>query len=410
MFLDPGQRTFAIGVWVTSYSVGGAIGPLLGGILLEYFWWGSVFLLGVPVMVLLLVVGPTLLPEFRDPKAGRLDLLSAAQSLAAVLLVIYGLKKLAQDGVGWPPAVSIVLGVAIGVLFVRRQRTLAHPLIDLRLFQVPAFSASLATYTLGTLVAFGVYIFIAQYLQLVLGLSPLKAGLATVPSMAAFVAGSMIVPALARRLRPSYLMSGGLVIGAIGFAMLTQVDRTSGLAVLIIGSVIYSIGLSPVVVLATDLIVGSAPVERAGAASAISETSSEFGGALGIAIFGSIGTAIYRLAMWDAVPGGLPAEATEAARSTLGGAVAVAGQMPGGLGAQLLGSARAAFTEAFELTAAISALVSLATAIGVLVLLRGVRGGSEPGEQADAESSRADQGPAWQSGGLTVSAEIARND
>src|SRR5687768_5332864 len=149
MFLDPNQRTFAIGVWVTSYSVGGAIGPLLGGILLEYFWWGSVFLLGVPVMLLLLVLGPVLLPEYRDPKAGRLDLLSAALSLAAVLSVIYGLKRIAEDGPGWLPVLSIVTGLGLGLLFLRRQRRLADPLIDLRLFRVPAFSASLVTYTLG---------------------------------------------------------------------------------------------------------------------------------------------------------------------------------------------------------------------------------------------------------------------
>ena len=385
MFLDPGQRTFAIGVWVTSYSVGGAIGPLLGGILLEYFWWGSVFLLGVPIMVLLLVLGPVLLPEFRDPEAGRLDLLSAAQSLAAVLLVIYGLKKLAEDGPGWPPALSILAGLAVGVLFVHRQRTLTHPLIELQLFRVPAFNASLAAYTLGTLVAFGVYIFIAQYLQLVLGLSPLQAGLATVPSMAAFIVGSMVVPAIARRVRPAYLMGAGMVIAAVGFGMLTQVDRTSGLAVLITGSIIYSLGISPVVILATDLIVGTAPVERAGAASAISETSSELGGALGIAIFGSIGTAVYRLAMWDAVPGSVPPEAMEAARSTLGGAVAVAEQLPRHLSAKLLGTARAAFTQAFELTAAISAAVSLVTAIGVMVLLRRVRAGRRLDEQPSLE-------------------------
>ena len=385
MFLDPGQRTFAIGVWVTSYSVGGAIGPLLGGIVLEYFWWGSVFLLGVPIMVLLLVLGPVLLPEYRDPKAGRLDLLSAAESLAAVLLVIYGLKKLAEDGLGWPPVVSIVAGLGVGLLFVRRQRKLADPLIDLRLFQDPAFSASLATYTLGTLVAFGVYIFIAQYLQLVLGLSPLRAGLATVPSMAAFIVGSMIVPAISRRVRPAYLMGAGMVIAAIGFAVLTQVDRASGLTVLIVGSIIYSVGISPVVILATDLIVGSAPVERAGAASAISETSSELGGALGIAIFGSIGTAVYRLAMWDAVPGSVPPQAMEAARSTLGGAVAVASQLPGQLRAELLGAARAAFTQAFELTAAICAAVSLLTALGVMLLLRHVRAGRRLDEPPSLE-------------------------
>jgi DHA2 family multidrug resistance protein-like MFS transporter len=376
MFLEPSQRTFAIGVWATSYSVGGAIGPLLGGILLEYFWWGSVFLLGVPVMVLLLLVGPVLLPEYRDPKAGRLDPLSAAQSLAAVLLVIYGLKKLAEDGLGWLPALAIVAGVTVGILFVRRQRTLEHPLIDLRLFRLPAFSASLGAYTLGTLVAFGIYIFTAQYLQLVLGLSPFQAGLASLPSMVAFIVGSLVVPAIARRVRPAYLMGAGMVIATVGFALLAEVDQSSGLPVLIAGSIIYSLGISPVFILATDLIVGSAPVEHAGAASAISETSSELGGALGIAIFGSIGTATYRMAMWNAVPEGFPPEALEAARSTLGGAVAVAGQLPGQLGAQLLGSAREAFVRAFQLTAAISAVVSLMTAIGVMVLLKGVRSGS----------------------------------
>jgi DHA2 family multidrug resistance protein-like MFS transporter len=286
----------------------------------------------------------------------------------------------------WPPALSIVTGLAFGVLFVHRHRRLTHPLIDLRLFRDPAFSTSLATYTLGTLVGFGVYIFIAQYLQLVLGLSPLQAGLATVPSMAAYVVGSMGVPAIARRVRPAYVMGAGLLISAVGFGLLTQVDRTSSLVVLITGSIIYSLGLSPVVILATDLIVGSAPVERAGAASAISETSSELGGALGIAIFGSIGTAVYRRAMWDAVPGNVSPEAMEAARSTLGGAVAAAEQLPHGLGAELLGTAREAFTQAFQLTAALSAAVVLITALLATVLLRRVRVGSPLEQQAQSLS------------------------
>ena len=373
MFLDPHERTVAIGVWVTSYSVGGAIGPLIGGVMLQYFWWGSVFLIGVPVMVLLLVVGPVLLPEFRDPKAGRLDLVSAGLSLAAVLSVIYGLKRVAEGGAGWWPAATILAGVAVGAVFVRRQRGLADPLIDLRLFRIPAFSASLALYLLATLVAFGAYIFIAQYLQLVLDLSPLQAGLATVPSMLAFVAGSMLVPWIARRVAPATTMAGGLIIAAVGFGVLTQVSGTSGLpvlVVLIVGTVVYSLGISPVVILATDLIVGSAPVERAGAASAISETSSELGGALGIAILGSIGVAVYRAAMADAVPAGVPAEAGEVAKATLGGALAVAKRLPAQLGAELLGTARDAFLRAFTLTAALSALVALLMAPVAALLLR----------------------------------------
>ena len=373
MFLDPAQRTVAIGVWVTSYSVGGAIGPLLGGILLEYFWWGSVFLLGVPVMVLLLVVGPTLLPEYRDPNAGRLDLISAGQSLAAVLLVIYGLKRIAEHGLGSLPALVIVAGLAVAAAFVRRQRILAHPLIDLELFRTPAFSASLATYTLGTFVAFGAYVFIAQYLQMVLGLSPLRAGLATVPSMLAFVAGSMIVPVIARRARPAQVMAGGLAISTFGFAVLAWGSGVAGLWAMVAGSVIYSLGLSPVVILATDLIVGSAPVERAGSASAISETGSELGGALGIAILGSLGTAVYRGVMADAGPDGIPRQVTEAARGTLGGAVDAAGQLPASQGAELLGLARDAFSQAFELVAVVCAVLALVAAIATSVLLKNVR-------------------------------------
>lgn len=375
MFLDADQRRIAIGVWVTSYSVGGAIGPLLGGVLLQYFWWGSVFLIGVPVMVLLLIVGPLLLPEFRDPKAGRLDLFSAALSLAAVLAVIYGLKRIAETGLDWASALSILAGLVLGIAFVRRQQALPDPLIDIRLFRAPAFSASLVTYMLGTLVAFGAYIYIAQYLQLVLELTPLEAGVATVPSMLAFVAGSMVIPLIARRVPPAPLMAGGLVLAAAGFGVLTQVDSSAGLPIIISGSVILWLGISPVVILATDLIVGSAPVERAGAASAISETSSELGGALGIAILGSIGVAVYRSVMADAVPSGVPPEAAEAARATLGGAVAVAEQLRGQLGVELLATARAAFAQAFRLAAAISAVIALLLAPVAGVLLR--RAGSD---------------------------------
>jgi DHA2 family multidrug resistance protein-like MFS transporter len=327
----------------------------------------------VPVMVVLLIVGPLLLPEFADPNAGRLDLVSAALSLGAVLAVIYGLKRVAESGAGWLAAAVIVAGLVLGAAFVRRQQHLADPLIDIRLFRSPAFSASLALYMIATLVAFGAYVFIAQHLQLVLGLQPFQAGLATIPSMLAFVAGSLVVPQIVRRVRPASAMAVGLVLAAVGFGVLTQAAGSTGLGTLIAGSVIYSLGISPVVILATDLIVGSAPVEKAGAASAISETSSELGGALGIAILGSVGIAIYRSVMADGVPAGVSPEAAEAARATLGGAVAVAEQLPDQLRSELLGTARAAFARAFQLTAAISALLALMLAPVAGVLLRGER-------------------------------------
>jgi DHA2 family multidrug resistance protein-like MFS transporter len=282
---------------------------------------------------------------------------------------------------------SVLAGIAVGSLFVRRQRTLADPLIDLRLFSSPAFTASLAAYTLATFVGFGAYIFIAQYLQLALGLSPLQAGLWTLPSMAGYIVGSLLVPAIARRVRPAYAMGAGMTLATLGFLLLTQVDRGPGLALVVIGSVIYSLGLSPVVILATDLIVGCAPVERAGAAGAISETSSELGGALGIAILGSIGTAVYRGTMAQALPPGVPPQAAEAARMTLGGALAEAARLPGPVGAALIESAREAFVRALEVAAGISAVLALATAILVIVLLRG-RAGSQPALAPEPALSR----------------------
>jgi DHA2 family multidrug resistance protein-like MFS transporter len=370
MFLDADQRTFAIGVWITAYSLGGAIGPLLGGALLEFFWWGSVFLLAVPVMALLLVLGPLLLPEYRDPDAGRIDLRSAALSLVAVLATVYGLKQFAQDGLGSMPIASIVVGLAFGAVFVRRQTKLADPLIDLRLFRVRAFSASLAVYTLGILVLFGAFLFIYQYLQLVAGLSPFQAGLVTLPSFGSFIVGSMLAPALVKRVRAAYVMAGGLALATVGFALLTQVGVESGLAVLVTSSVIFSLGLAPLFTLTNDLIIGAAPPERAGAASAISETGAELGGALSIAILGTIGTAIYRNQVTEDLPAGVPPEQADAAQQTLGGAVVVAEDLPGRLADNVLVVAQEAFTLGFQVSALLSAVIAAATAVLAAFLLR----------------------------------------
>ena len=372
MFHDPRQRTLAIAVWITSFSAGGVLGPLVGGVLLEYFWWGSVFLVAVPIMVLLLVLAPILLPEFKDPGAGRMDLLSAALSLAAVLAVIYGLKHIAQSGLGWPPAIIILAGLAVGYIFVRRQKSLADPLIDLRLFQVPAFSAALATNILAFLVMFSSFLYVAQYLQLVLGLSPMTAGLWSLPSAFAFIVGSMLTPSIVRRVRPVYLMAGGLLLGAIGFGIMSQINGPSSLAILVTGTVIYSLGLTPVVTLTTDMVVGTAPPERAGAAASLSETATEFGGALGIAVFGSIGTAVYRSKVLEAIPAEVAPTAAAAARDTLGGAVAAAAEIPEPMSTALLESSRNAFTLGFQVTAAISLMVLIATAFVVLSMLRRV--------------------------------------
>jgi DHA2 family multidrug resistance protein-like MFS transporter len=375
MFCDPGERKLAIGVWIASFSAGAAVGPLVGGALLELFWWGSVFLAGVPVMVLLLVLGPRLLPESRDPDAGRLDLFSAALSLVAVLAVIYGLKRFAEGGTAWWPALVIVTGLGVGAAFLRRQTRLADPLIDLDLFRIRTFSAGLAANTMGFFAAFGLFLLVSQYLQIVLGLSPLEAGLWSLPSSAGFIAGAMVVPMLLHGVRPAYVIGSGLALASMGFVLISQAD---GLDLVVAGSVVFSLGLSPVAGMATELIVGAAPPERSGAASAISETSSEFGGALGIAMLGSIGTAVYRDQMQDAVPAGVPGAAAETARETAGGAATASEELPHGLATALLDAGRDAFAASLQAAAITSAVVTAIAAALALVLLRHARTGAPP--------------------------------
>ena len=299
-----------------------------------------------------------------------------------MLAVVYGLKQIAQDGLGWVAIVFMLLGVALGVAFVYRQKKLTDPLIDLKLFRVPAFSASLAVYTLGILVLFGAFLFIFQYLQLVAGLSPFRAGLWTLPSFVAFMVGSMLAPAIVRRVPHAYVMAAGLAIAAAGFAVMTQVEVDSGLAVLVTATVIFSLGLAPLFTLANDLIIGTAPPERAGAASAISETGAELGGALSIALIGTLGTAVYRSQVEDGIPARVPPEAAETARDTLGGAVAVSEELPPRLATDLLDTAQAAFTQGLQVAAFASAVIAGVTAVIAVIWMRNVR--PQPAEESSA--------------------------
>ncbi len=370
MFRDPQERTFAISMWISSFSVGAIIGPLAGGLLIQYFWWGSVFLAGVPVMILLLAVGPWLLPEYRDPNAGRLDIVSAMLSLAAVLTFIYGMKNMAEAGLGWFPAAFMLAGALLAWVFLRRQANLADPLVDLRLFRSPSFNTALAINVVGIFFMFGSFIFLAQYFQLVAGLTPLAAGLWSLPGAIAFTAASFVTPSLAARMRPAYLMASGMLVSAAGFVMLTLV---SGLIGVVIASVIFFVGFTPVITLTTNLIVSAAPPERAGAASALSETAGEFGGALGIAVLGSLATAIYRSRMAGVGTESLPPELAQAARATLGGAVEGAKLLSGETATTLLAAARGAFNLGFQVTAILSAIGMTIAAALTIAVLRNVR-------------------------------------
>ncbi|MQA87327.1 MAG: MFS transporter [Streptosporangiales bacterium] len=382
LFQDPKQRAFAIGVWMACFSGGTIIGPVVGGVLLESFWWGSVFLMGVPVMALLLVLGPALLPEYRDTLAGRLDLTSMAMSLGAVLPIIYGLKELAGGGPQGLSALSIVAGVAVGAAFVRRQRRLSDPLLDLRLLGNRTFGAALAILLVGMGIVGGIYLVVTQYLQLVAGLSPLRAGLWMVPAAVGEMGVAMLAPLIARRVPPASVVGAGLAISAIGALMLTQVGSTLQLAVLVTGVVVVFLGTSPMMVLSTDVVVESAPPEKGGAAASMLETSGEFGVAMGVAGLGSIGTAIYRNQIADSVPAAVPPEAADAAHNTLASATDVAGRLPTGIAAELLTSAREAFTTALNTVAGVSAVLAAVLAVVAVTVLRHVRPSHEATEHS----------------------------
>jgi MFS transporter, DHA2 family, multidrug resistance protein len=369
MFHDENQRRTGIAVWMASFSAGTALGPVVGGLMLQHFWWGSVFLVNVPMMALLVVLGWWLLPEYRSDHREPLDLASALLSLVAVLAVVFGIKDIASHGIRLNALGPIAAGVIFGLIFLRRQHGLAHPFVDLKLFEGRAFRAALFVNLAGAFFIAGIYLFMAQYLQLVLGLTPLAAALWSLPSAVAFILGSGAVPLLSHRWNPRQLMSTGLVIAALGFGLLLGVRADGPLLLLVAGLVVFSFGFTPVASLTTDFVVSSAPAERAGGAAALSETAFELGGALGIALLGSLGAAIFRSRMVAALPPGLDAASSQAAGATLGGAVEVASQNPT-LAEALLAPAHIAFTSGMLMAAAIGMASLLLMAVYVNRALR----------------------------------------
>lgn len=370
MFQVDRERTFAITVWMTGFLVGSAIGPLVGGAVLEFYWWGAAFLIGVPVMLMLLIAGPLILPEFRDEQAGRLDFPSALLCIASLLGIMYGLKDMARNGPNLLPILAIVAGLGVGLLFVRRQRRLADPMFDLALFAHRGFGTAIGALLLTILALSGAWFMVFQYLQGVAGLSPLQAGILMVPPALVQVFAAFLVPPLAQRIAPARFIPAGLLLAVAGFLIMTQVDGPEGALLLMLGSLVMGIGIMPMMILGTDLVVSSAPGEKAGAASATSETATELGMALGIAVIGSVGAAVYRYVLGSELAVDLPQDLATVAVDTLGGALAVADELPGAAGAQLLASAQHAFSVALHVNAAIGAGILLLTALLTAVLFR----------------------------------------
>ncbi|CAM4059942.1 MFS transporter [Nocardiopsis rhodophaea] len=382
MFHDPKQRGLAVAVWLSCFSAGGAVGPLIGGALLEWFWWGSVFLMGVPVMLLLLIAAPLLLPEYRSPEPGRLDLFSVALSLAAILPIIYSVKEAAKGGWSVLLVAVLLVGVLFGWVFVRRQRVLSDPLMDIGLFRFRAFSVGLGSLLLGTLTLGAFVLLFAQYLQMVQGLPPLQAGLWMAPYAITNIVGAMIAPAVAAKLSASRTIALGLVVAAAGFALFTQVGAESGLALGVLASMLITFGLSPLMVLVIDLVIASAPKERSGSASSMSETCSEMGMAMGVATLGAVGTAVYRTVIAGSLTEGVAGEAAAAAGDSLPRAMAAAENLPSNVAGDLIAAAENAFLTGLSTVGWASAgTVLLLAVLTVLSLKSSAPAGEDNDEQ-----------------------------
>ncbi|WP_251019273.1 MFS transporter [Streptomyces sp. ISL-11] len=391
MFRDAAQRATAVAVWSAVMTSGISLGPVLSGFLLSHFWWGSVFLINLPAMLLLLILAPLLVPEFRSPATGRrFDVLSSLLSFAAVLPVVHGLKRIAADGFGALPPLSIAAGLAVGALFVRRQRRVAEPMISPALFRGRAFGPAIGVNAVAMFAMAGFTVFSMQYLQLVLGKSPLEAALwCLIPSVAVGGAAPAATALVRRGVDRAYVIGGAFAVAAFGY-LFALAGAGSGIWVILAASGIVAVGIVTVMTLITDLALDAAPAEHSGAAAALLETGQEFGAALGTAVLGSVGAAFYRHDIGEAMPAGLPAGARESVRETLGNALAAADGLPSRLGDTVAAAARDAFTGGMH-AAAIGAAAVLAAAVLAPVLLREVGArtegtGADMAEAAPAET------------------------
>ena len=369
IFTNREQRRLAIAIWASGFAAGAALGPIVGGILLEHFWWGSVFLVAVPVLLPLLIFAPFLIPESKDPNPGKIDPISIALSMITLVPLVFAIKQFATEGFQPIEIVLVAAGVAAGVLFVRRQLGRENPMLDMRLFENRVFSGAVLINLVSVFSLVGFLFFASQHLQLVLGLSPLNAAYALVPGLVVMVISGLGVVRVVRSVRPGFVVATGLGLGGAGYFIVMITGQNASAATLAIAFAVLGLGIGAAETISNDLIIAAVPPAKAGAASGVSETSYELGAVLGTAVLGSILTASYSSGIQ--VPAGISSEQADAASQTLGGAVSVARSVGDPLGPQLLESARHAFDSGVVLTSGIGViLMVLAVGMALFALRR----------------------------------------
>ncbi|MGW4478118.1 MFS transporter [Rhodococcus triatomae] len=368
IFLNPNQRRLAIAIWASCFAAGGALGPIVGGFLLEHFWWGSVFLLAVVALIPLLILAPIFVPESKDPNPGPVDPTSIVLSLIALAPIVYAVKNLAHGGPTGQTLIPAVVGVTASILFVRRQLTRSTPMLDVRLFRVPTFSGAVAVNLLSVFSLVGFLFFVSQHLQLVVGQSPMQAGISLLPGLAVMVVAGLAVVPLVRSVQPRTVVVVALLVSSLGYLTVLAFASPTATAPVIVAFALLGAGIGAAETISNDLIVSGVAPEKAGAASAVSETAYELGAVLGTAVLGSILMASYRAHL--TVPAGVDAGSAAQAGETLGGAHHVAADLPAAEGAALLDSAHAAFDAGVVVTSGIGAVLMVVAAGVAFATLR----------------------------------------
>ncbi|WP_405829511.1 MFS transporter [Streptomyces sp. NBC_00105] len=385
VFPDRRERALAIGIWTAVAAVGAASGPVLGGFLVQHFWWGSVFLINIPLMALILPLGRWLLPESRGSADGPWDVVGALMAAAGVLGSVLGIKRLGAERhlLDAHAVVPLLLGAVLLVLFVRRQKRRTHPLIDMRMFSRAAFSTSVACIVLAMLALVGLELIAVQYLQLVLELSPLETGLRLLPlTFAAMAAGATGSYTLGR-VGPRTMVSLGFLLTAFAVLLLTLMGQHDRPLLLTVGFILLGFGLQTTLFAAYESMLSEAPAATAGGAASIGETSYQLGAGIGIALLGSVMNAAYRPGL-AGVPGVSKADAAGAANS-LGEAYQIAAHLGGPAGASLYAAARHSFVHGLHVTLLVSAALLFAGAVMALKLPRAMEcGAAEGGAAGDA--------------------------
>lgn len=368
-FVDPVERSFAIGVWSAMGAAGAAIGPLFGGALLQHFWWGSVFLVNVPIMAFMMAIGVPTLAESRNPEAGRIDLLSVALSMVGIVSVVYGVKEIAIEGLEAQFAIVGAIGVVSLIWFVRRQGSLTTPLVDVSLFRNGAFSGAVLATMLSVFGLAGALFFFSQYLQFIKGLEPLQAGLFELPATMAALVAALIAGNIMRRFGRGPTVAVSLLAIGLGMAGVAGVLDSTNYLAFAIPLILIGAGDGVALTVSSDTVLAVAPKDRVGAASAVSETGYELGTALGIAILGSVLTAVYQATL--KLPPGLPGDVTAGAEQSPGEAFEKAAGLQPTAAEALKDSVHVAFTDALQVTTLAGAVVLLLGAFMAWRLLPG---------------------------------------